>query len=286
MDEVRFEPAAYAVGDRVLARVVVDSSVTLTEPAVIAAGDWLVVHGVEVLPRTDGRWEVRVLFSSFLPGPGTLPPIDVGPLQLTGIGFDTGSVLPRYDDPPVTLRPLRAQVFVPGTRALFIGGALALFAVPYLAVSGVVALAGTTRRRRARRARAQPRLRLQRGVERLRSAGPSNDGPERLADPAAYYTELSRLARTYLAERLELPAQALTVTELRATFPAHGLPQGLGADLAAILETADRVKFAGRDSGAAEMDAAARQLVTLAQAVDAILAQRARIADGESGVEL
>ena len=102
----------------------------------------------------------------------------------------------------------------------------------------------------------------------------------------AFYARLSHLARGYLAERLALPAHALTVGELRAALPEQGLPHGLGADLAAILDTADRVKFAGRGAGATEMRDAARQLVTLARAIDAILEERAARRRGGTDVEL
>ena len=64
------------------------------------------------------------------------------------------------------------------------------------------------------------------------------------------------------------------------------MPHGLGADLTEILETADRVKFAGRAADGTEMQAAARQLVTLARAIDAILEERAARDRGGSGVEL
>ena len=102
----------------------------------------------------------------------------------------------------------------------------------------------------------------------------------------SFYARLSHLARGYLAERLALPAHALTVRELRAALPEQGLPHGLGADLAAILDTADRVKFAGRGAGATEMRDAARQLVTLARAIDAILEERAARRRGGTDVEL
>ena len=310
--EVRFEPAQFGVGDRVLARIVVRGAAPLSAPGTVAAGEWLSVHGVDVLPRTDGSWEVRVLFTSYRPGVGELPPIDVGPFRLTGIGFLTVSVLPRYGDVPPALRPPAAQMAVPGTAALLIGGALTVLVAPYLLVSGGLLLAGAGGRVRARRARTRPRLLLERGVQQLQSAAtaaiaagprpPRGHGRQRgqrhprisasasasaaPPDAVAFYARLSHLARGYLAERLALPAHALTVRELRAALPEQGLPHGLGADLAAILDTADRVKFAGRGAGATEMRDAARQLVTLARAIDAILEERAARRRGGTDVEL
>ncbi len=290
--EVRFEPAQFGVGDRVLARIVVRGAAPLSAPGTVAAGEWLSVHGVDVLPRTDGSWEVRVLFTSYRPGVGELPPIDVGPFRLTGIGFLTASVLPRYGDVPPALRPPAAQMAVPGTAALLIGGALTVLVVPYLLVSGGLLLAGAGGRVRARRARTRPRLLLERGVQQLQTAATGATAASAASasaappDAVAFYARLSHLARGYLAERLALPAHALTVGELRAALPEQGLPHGLGADLAAILDTADRVKFAGRGADAAEMRDAARQLVTLARAIDAILEERAARRRGGTDVEL
>ena len=298
--EVRFEPARFVAGERVLARVVVAGGAQLTAPDEVAGGEWLSVHGVEVLPRTDGSWEVRVRFTSYQPGVGELPAIDMGPLQLTGIGFLTASVLPRYGEAPPSLRPPAAQRAVPGTAALLVGGALAVLVVPYLLVSAAVLLAGAGGRVRARRARARPRQVLERAVQRLQdhalergsggSGGPGPNGAGVSAAPddaVAFYARLSRLARGYLAGRLALPAHALTVRELRAALPHQGLPPGLGADLTAILDAADRVKFAGAGAGArgAEMRAAASQLVTLARAIDAVLEERAARGRGGNGVE-
>ena len=300
VQEVQFEPARFVAGEPVLARIVVRGGAELSAPAAVAGGEWLPVHAVEVLPRTDGSWEVRVRFTSYRPGVGELPAIDVGPLQLTGIGFLTASVLPRYGEVAPALRPPAAQMAVPGSAALLIGGALAVLVVPYLLVSGVVLLAGAGGRARARRSRARPRVQLERAVQRLQHGAPGGDGdgadggtapigagaPAAPADVVAFYARLSQLARGYLAERLALPAHALTVRELRAALPDQGLPRGLGADLTAILDTADRVKFAGLGAGATEMHAAAAQLVTLARAIDAVLEERASRERGADGVEL
>ena len=185
---------------------------------------------------------------------------------------------------------------VPGTAALLIGGALAVLVVPYLLVSGGLLLAGAGGRVRARRARTRPRLLLERGVQQLQTgvtaataataATGATAASAAPSDAVSFYARLSHLARGYLAERLALPAHALTVGELRAALPEQGLPHGLGADLAAILDTADRVKFAGRGAGAVEMRDAARQLVTLARAIDAILEERAARRRGGTDVEL
>ena len=299
--EVQFEPARSVAGEPVLARIVVRGGAELSAPAAVASGEWLPVHAVEVLPRTDGSWEVRVRFTSYRPGVGELPAIDVGPFRLTGIGFLTASVLPRYGEVAPALRPPAAQMAVPGSAALLIGGALAVLVVPHLLVSGVLLLAGAGGRARARRSRTRPRVQLERAVQRLQhgapgggddadgadgGTAPNGAGAPAPADVVAFYARLSQLARGYLAKRLALPSHALTVRELRAALPDRGLPRGLGADLTAILDAADRVKFGGRGAGATEMQAAASQLVTLARAIDAVLEERASRVRGGDGVEL
>ena len=283
VDELSFEPQPFYVGDRVTARIVVRSDRQLTPPAAVAPGEWVVVHDVEVLPRSDGRWEVRIGFSSYQPGVLTLPAIDVGPFRLENIRAQATSLLAPAGAVPAVLQPPRRQMLLPGTRGALIGGVLALLVVPHLLVGGVLSLTRTARRWRAERARTLPRTRLERAVLRLQERAPQSSAAA--AEAVSFYAQLSHLARDYLAARLQMPAHASTTRELRAALPALGLANGLGADLTAILETADRVKFAGRYSGAAEMQTVSQRLVILVQAIDADLERRSRMAAGAPHVE-
>lgn len=269
VEELAFEPRRFHVGDRVTARVVVRSSRQLTAPLAVAPGDWVVVHGVETVPRSDGRWEVRVGFSSYRPGVLTLPPIDVGAFRLENIRVQAASLLPRDGDPPATLRPPRPQMLLPGTGGALLAGGIAVLVVPYLLVGGILTLTRSARRWQEERARALPRARLERAVRRLQAGSPRSIAAA--AETVSFYAQLSHLARGYLAARLRIPAHASTTRELRTALPARGLPSALGVELTAILDTADRVKFAGRHSSAAEMQALSERLVTLVRAIDAEL---------------
>ena len=92
-----------------------------------------------------------------------------------------------------------------------------------------------------------------------------------VAETVSFYAQLAHLTRDYLAARMRIPAHACTTGDLRTALPGHGLHRALGAELTAILDTADRVKFAGRHSTAAEMQAVSEQLIALVQAIDATL---------------
>ena len=186
----------------------------------------------------------------------TLPPIDVGAFRLENIRVQAASLLPRAGEPPATLRPPRPQVLLPGTGGALLAGAIAVLVIPRLLVGGMLTVTRRARRWREERARALPRARLERAVRRLQAGSPRS--LPAAAETVSFYAQLAHLARGYLAARLRIPAQASTTRELRAALPARGLPSALGAELTAILDTADRVKFAGRHSSAAEMQAPLR----------------------------
>ena len=269
VEELTFEPPRFYVGDRVTARVVVRSSRQLTAPAAVAPDEWVVVHRVDTVPRSDGRWEVHVGFSSFRPGVLTLPPIDVGAFRLENIRVQAASLLAGDRAAPAVLRPPRRQLLLPGTGGVLLSAAGAVLTVPYLLVSGGLLLAGRARRRRQQRARGLPRARLERAVRRLQESSPRSMAA--VAETVSFYAQLAHLTRDYLAARMRIPAHACTTGDLRTALPGHGLHRALGAELTAILDTADRVKFAGRHSTAAEMQAVSEQLIALVQAIDATL---------------
>ena len=271
--ELTFAPELFHVGDRVVVSIVLDTGRgrVLTPPAALPAADWTVIHAVEVLPRSAGRWEVRVAFSSFQPGVLTLPPIDVGPFLLQNVRVQAASLLPTGGGAPLVLRPLRHQLALPGTTAGLLIAAITLLAVPHLVISGVLVLVRGARRWRVQRVRNLPRARLRQEVSRLHAGAAA---PTALA----FYVRLGQLLRTYLALRLQIPARAATTRELRAALPALGFPDRLGSELTAILDTADRVKFAGQPSDRAEMLALSERLVTLVDEIDSDLQRRERAA--------
>jgi hypothetical protein len=69
-----------------------------------------------------------------------------------------------------------------------------------------------------------------------------------LHDPAhlkPFYTDLAAALRTYLADRLRIPARERTTPELAALLRRHaGVPRRVRGQVAAVLELADLVKFA------------------------------------------
>ena len=264
-------PELFHVGDRVVASIVVDagSARVPAPPAVLPEDDWVVVHAVEVLPHGDGRWEVRVAFSSFQPGVLTLPAIDVGAFELRGIRVQATSLLPQEGAAPLVLRPLRGPLPLPGTAARLLAAAVALLAVPHLLVSAVLALWRRVRRWQVEHARNLPRQRLRQAVQRLHG-GATPPGAR------SFHVQLARIVRTYLSQRLQIRAYAATTRELRAALPSLGLPPGLGSELTAILETADRVKFAGQRAEPAEMRTLSERLVALVDAIDTDLQRRER----------
>jgi hypothetical protein len=92
--------------------------------------------------------------------------------------------------------------------------------------------------------------------------------PEAHAEAKAFYTALTQALRTYLAERLHIPARERTSAELVEALRRHPrVPQDASERIEAVLERADLAKFADTYPDAAANRTALQETK---QAVDAI----------------
>jgi hypothetical protein len=243
------------VGDRFryVIRVEVDNGTTITVapaglPEVLSQ-----TRRIETQTRSlgAGRSELTVALevAAFLPGPLDLPPIKLrarGPGGAT-IDIETppsrvvvGSVLPA--DGALTPRDLKPQAEIgTSTPAALYAGLVALT----IALLLVVALIVWRTRRLARPAPAavapEPVVAAE---DRARSG---LDGAAPLlhrGDYDAYYSTISVTVRSYLTERFEFPAFALTTTELQERMVRSGMDRWQARLVAGLLNQCDAVVFA------------------------------------------
>ena len=260
IERITFVPSTFHVGDVVEARVDLYSSREPAQPSTADPGPWLVVHDLSLLPRGGGRWELRVTFSVFQAGVRTLPAIDMGSFRIENLKAQADSVLSVGDEGTVeALRPLHPQVAVPGTSSAILLAALVILVVPTIIAMLSLRLVATVRRFVTQRTERLPRIRLERAVRR-QLARVQND---RAATAETFFVELSHNLRSYLEATLTIPAHASTTHELQDAFASKQLHAGHSRQLAAILATADRVKFGGDSAGKPEMVATGEQLITL-----------------------
>lgn len=220
--------------------------------------------------RGGGRADLvlTVQVAPFAIGDYTIPPLTLDYRDATGAASQvrTGAVQIAIDslvpDDATEPKPLKAQAELAATpRPVWQYGA----GIAVLAVVSVAVLMLLRRRKAARRRRAAMPVRLE-----PVPAGPEDRARRELDDKAvvllqtgdlsAYYAELSTTVRTYLTERFEFPAFALTTAELQAQMVQKGIDRWQARLVAGLLQQCDAVVFAGyrpaRDRADSDLTAA------------------------------
>ncbi len=203
--------------------------------------DSVPAQGGQVLLRQD------ILLTSFDSGYHRIPPIPVRYLQEGGEGVtETGDLALLVSTFPVaadtaSLAPIKTIIEEPlALQDLlpWIAGALAL-----VLLGGGLLL--WLRRKEIGKAFSRPEVvrpphevALE-DLDKLRAAGLWQSGQLK-----AYYSELTRIMRTFLEKRFQIPALESTTGETMAMLGSLPLEKAWKQDLETMLRTADSVKFA------------------------------------------
>jgi hypothetical protein len=260
-----FLPLSAHVGDPVLYHVelVVPERAVIEPPAVFPVEMWIEVTDVRInLRKTlEARnvYDVSVMFISFAAGVQSLPPLHLGDVTLRDIEVTTLSIL----EPDGTLRlaPSRGQMVLPSTWLVlilgFCAGALCIVFVAGFIVFGrnlIIRIAEN-------RVRKLPARNLVKSLKSLLS----NTGNQGYKD---FIVGISQITRTYIEERLRLPALCSTTSEIRSLFEAKDLNERAKRETARILFEADEVKFGYRTLDEGGMREVARRVANLPVVID------------------
>lgn len=231
--ETLFVPPVSFVGDLVEARLtlLLPEGKALLPPLSLPSQDWVLFRDVQV--RHDPPFErVTIKYIPFAPGVKTLPPLVLGDITLDGVRISTDSLLGK--DAPSELMPPRDQMLLPHTELLVFLAFLLLVVLPLLTWRfyrpGTQLVRMLWKRADRRRAWRQ----LTRDLKKLHSRALALPGPE-------FYTEFSRLARTYLGARFDRDFGTLTAHEVRALL--QPLPPAWTAEWVRLVHRADVVRF-------------------------------------------
>jgi hypothetical protein len=235
ISQVVFLPQTFYVGDMVEARVVVRTAETLdlVVPELLPSTEWITVHSVTIVQRTDG-FEARIIFQPFFVGTRQLPTIGLGAMELTGVSAFVNSMIASDD---LEHEPIRDQLLLPGTRLLVAIVLGALVAIP-LAVVG----AGKWFRRRLvslfRRYREKkPYRRLVKNLRTLQAEMHELDGKR-------YYIRLLDEARVFFDNHFDVAIRAATTEELEERLAQAGAAPDTRRTLVEMFRFGDLVKFA------------------------------------------
>ncbi len=238
--QVTLLPATYYIGDAVEARVTV-RGVALDDvvvPETLPDLEWVTMEEIVALSRPDGV-EIRILFRPYFPGTRTLPPVDLGSFELSGLSVFVSSVL---EEEARDLEPMRDQLLLPGTRLIVTILAAILVLLPVtIATTGGFARSLVERIRRGYRER-MPFRRMSRQLKQL-------DARVHELDGRTYYIELLSLVRLYLQQRLGISILSSTTAELPRFLSAAGVPSEVRERIVEVFQFGDLVKFASRHAG-------------------------------------
>lgn len=256
ISQVVFLPQTFYVGDMVEVRVVVRTPETLDilVPEILPSTEWITVHSVTIVQRTDG-FEARIVFQPFFVGTRQLPAIGLGAMELTGVSVLVNSMIGSDD---LEHEPIRDQLLLPGTRLLVAIVLAALVAVP-LAIVG----AGKWFRRRLislfrgyREKR--PYRRLVKNLRVLQAEMHELDGKR-------YYIRLLDEARVFFDHHFGVAIRAATTEELEERLTQAGASADARRTLVDMFRFGDLVKFAQYTVTVEDRMRHLKELRTLAQ---------------------
>jgi len=234
-----FLPSIFYVGDQVELRISLRTPFadTLTVPQELPQPSWGRIDSVRILRAADDP-EIRIRFTSFVPGTRTLPTLDLGSVQLEGVNIFVSSLL---EDGITELAPPRDAILLPGTALLLFFQVLLLIMLPL----GIWLLLRQGRplflKLWSRYRDGLPFRRSSRSLKLLASNMETMDA-------RSFYIRILEETRLYLSDRLKIPALSATTSELNETLKQRIHSVEVVATIMDLFRHGDRVKFAKEPS--------------------------------------
>ncbi len=250
------DPVRATVGDRITLTIVVDHAAATTVEGAGFGADAGAFEIVAVAPpRTEAqgaasRTTIAYTLTAFRTGNLKIPPQSIvyraidgnGTIATDPLTVTIVSVLAPGD---ATLRPLKSQIDLaepappPFVPALFVGGMAALTALGFVlmrraaAIRPLVAAAATGVAHQP-----SPRDRARAALDAIAT------GDLAATDAAEYYARVAATVRVYLSAQFDVPAYAMTRSELERGAAAAGIDRWPARLIANLLEQCDAVEFA------------------------------------------
>ncbi len=241
-----FVPPRFYVGDQAELRLEININKDLKPnvPTSLPSTRWLRIDRIKVERLGDGRYRVRLFFTSFQPGTQLLPTLSLGGIKLRNIQIYTSSVLKDTGDTQLGL--FKGELLLPGTiysillLVFIIIGMPVVMIVAYIYLKKLVKYVGF--RIKSRRPFLYARvnlLKLERNLGKL--------------EEKKFYTELTRVLKLYLSMKYSRNFDVLTTMEMRREIESLIGDRALNEKIGELLSDSDRVKFQGLTSSRASM---------------------------------
>lgn len=228
-----FLPKEYYVGDKVELRIklTIEEGYTLQLPENIPESSWMKFHSIEIT-KIDKNSELRIVFSSFIPGTRSLPSLNLGGVVLNSVKLHTSSLIDSTGNDFVGIAD---QLLLPGTKLILVLVVGTLFLGPLL----ILMLLGPLRKK------ITDFVRIGRGrrpIKRLNKILRELEDQKGRISCRRFYIRLSREVREYLSKRSDIDFITLTTQDMSLALNKV-VNTEFAVDISEMMKLADSIKF-------------------------------------------
>ena len=228
-----FLPKEYYVGDKVELRIklAIEEGYTLQLPENIPESSWMNLHSVEIT-KNDKNPELRIVFTSFIPGTRSLPSLNLGGVVLNSVKLHTSSLIDSTGNDFIGIAD---QLLLPGTKLMLVIVVGLLFSGPLL----VLMLMGPFRKK------ITEFIKISRGrrpIKRLNKILRELEDQKGRISCRRFYIRLSREVREYLSKRSDIDFITLTTQDMSLALNKV-VNIELAGNVSEMMKLADSIKF-------------------------------------------
>ena len=240
VESTMFLPPDFYVGDLVELRIVVvpAAGAVLSIPKDLPQPFWMSVDSLSMRELSDGKYELRLIFSSFYPGTRTLPALHLGDMVIDRVKIHTKSVI---NEDNLKLEEIRPPMLLPGTVLLVVVLTLVILGGPLLAMFSISFIRNASRRFIERLQWKLPYRRFSKLMKEL------NANFFSISDRDFYFS-LSEGLRNYLSDRTGEDFLTVTLEEIGSLMPTYLKDFEDQKQMIKLLHYADLIKFSGGGS--------------------------------------
>ena len=229
-----FLPKEYYVGDKVELRIKLnlEDGYILQLPENLPESSWINFHSVEII-EADKNQEVRIVFTSFIPGTRSLPSLNFGKIILNSVKLHTTSLVDSTDNDFVGIAD---QLLLPGTKLMLVIVVGTLFLGPLL---GLILL-GPFRRKLTELVKSG---RGRRPIKRLNRVLRELEEQSGRISCRRFYIRLSGEVREYLSKRSNIDFTTLTTLDMGIALSRIVESREFAMSISEMMKLADSIKF-------------------------------------------
>lgn len=234
IEDTIFIPKEYYVGDEVELRIKlnIEDGFNLQLPSDFPESSWITIKAIEI-EDAENITELRIIFTSFIPGTRSFPPLFLGDVVLNSIKIHTSSLI---DSSGGNFIGIAGQLLLPGTKlglslivgALFIGPLLFIIVLGPFKKKMLLAVRNGIGR--------SPFKKLNRVLKELavQKTGISC---------RRFYIRLSSVVREYLSKRSDTDFSTLTTSDMEIALIRVLGHREFSNMLFEMMQLSDNIKF-------------------------------------------